>query len=196
MARECFSTAGKLLSALRNSDLKPDYRVAVLDGQTLSIGPAPSPQAFVFDFETETLKTGVGTPSSRPHTPAVRFDDRDLPQGRAQRATGRYTFTHNDVAFARSSLADLLEAVLAYLEKQKPGALEKLSAIKKRTRRIVARDKRDLFDKTHLAKDHARMITGGWWMGTNNSSAETRNWIRQACDAAGIDFVTEVSIGI
>jgi hypothetical protein len=144
------------------------------------------------------LRTSVETSPKNLIARVSQFDDRDLPAARAQRTTGHYTFTHKekDVAFARNSLADLLEAVLVYLELLAPGTLEKLSATKKRTRRIVARDKRSLYDKSHLTVNFAREISGGWWMGTNNSGSTTKTWIRQACDAAGIDVVSDVVIGI
>ncbi|OFX05593.1 MAG: hypothetical protein A3E78_05960 [Alphaproteobacteria bacterium RIFCSPHIGHO2_12_FULL_63_12] len=92
-------------------------------------------------------------------------------------------------------MPDLLEAVLLYLESVHPGTLHELSRIKPRTRRIVARRADDLFDQKHLA-DKSRRIEGGWWMGTNNSASETRNWIKRACQIAGIDPITDVTIGI
>ncbi len=193
--REYFTTVAKLRSALAADSLRPGFRVAVRNGKELAIGPAAAPQAFLFDFEFETLKAGEGTPAPGKSAARKRFDDRDLPAAKAQRTSGRYTFAHGEVAFARGSLADLLEAVLTYLEKSRPGTLSKLSMTKKRTRRIVARNKRDLFDRVHLAEKHARRIDGGWWMGTNNSAGETKAWIRRACDTAGIDFISDIVIG-
>ena len=195
MAQESYCSVKALRSALGQHDIQSDDRVTLLAQDALAIGPPHAPQTYVFDFASETLRSQPAAPSLGKTEVKARFDDRDLPPARAQRATGRYAFAHGEVEFARSSLADLLEAVLTYLERIKPGALARLSKIKKRTRRIVAREQRDLYDRAHLARDYAREISGGWWMGTNNSRDETRKWICHACDAAGIDYVTEIVIG-
>src|SRR5438876_11413595 len=70
------------------------------------------------------------------------------------------------------SLKELLSGGLRALEEARPDTLEKLSHIKPRTRRIVARDPKQLFDREHLAELHSEPLIDGWSYGTNNSAAE------------------------
>jgi hypothetical protein len=91
----------------------------------------------------------------------------------------------------------LLAEGLRAFEAAKPGTLEKLPHIKPRSRRIVSRDPKQLFDKPHLAKDYAEKLNDDWYFGTNNSAMETNTWLQRACSCAGLlwdkDFKTSLT---
>ena len=82
-------------------------------------------------------------------------------------------------------------AGLTLIEEHFPGTLEELSKTKLRSRRIVAKDRNDLFSNPKLTKKYAEKLKEGWYYGTNNSSAETRAWLERACLAAGIRYGTD-----
>jgi len=75
---------------------------------------------------------------------------------------------------AKQLLADGLKAIEAAC----PGTLEKLSHIKPRTRRIVARNPKDLFDEAHLVDEYSEQLAEGWWYGTNNSADRAKAWLQ------------------
>jgi hypothetical protein len=189
MAQHFTASLGNLRNALSSADLAPGLQVGVVNERLLSIGSPEAPRLYLYDLAQERLIKSASTASVAQSSGNRAFD---LPPGKAQRSRSSYTFAHGETEFARASLADLLEAVLLYLEMVRPGTLSKLSQEKTRTRRILSKDRNDLFDKKHLSRKYARAIAGGWWMGTNNSADQTKAWIRRACRIAGV----EPTIGI
>ena len=94
------------------------------------------------------------------------------------------------------SLKDLLSAGLHALEKVKPGTLEKLSKVKKSTKRIVAKNPSDLFDTPGLSETYSQKLMDGWSYGTNNSAQETNAWLERACEAAGVKWGKDFSTSL
>ena len=90
------------------------------------------------------------------------------------------------------SLKDLLAESLKAIEAAQAGTLEKLSHIKPRSKRIVAHDKKALFDAEHLSEEFGAKLINGWWYGTNNSAPETNTWIERACGCAGLKWGKDV----
>jgi hypothetical protein len=86
------------------------------------------------------------------------------------------------------SLKELLSRSFTAVEKKVPGTLDKLSNVRARSRRIVAREPSKLFDKEHLAKKYAERLLPGWWYGTNNSEEQVRVWLKRACELAGLKW--------
>jgi hypothetical protein len=111
---------------------------------------------------------------------------------RAARITGSYWVEINGSKTECRSLKELLVASLRLLEQKRPGTLEKLSFLKKRTKRIVSLRRESLFDKKHLSQNYSENLMDGWWVGTNNSSDETQAWIERATECAGLKRGTEV----
>lgn len=113
------------------------------------------------------------------------------------RRSGNYWLELNGHRVEHSSLKDLLSEGLRALEQTRPGTLEKLTRIKPRSKRIVARDPKHLFDRSHLAKGCSEKLIDGWWFGTNNSADETNAWLERACSCSGFiwgeDFKTSLS---
>lgn len=115
---------------------------------------------------------------------------------RLTRRSGDYWFEIKGRRFECRSLKELLSKGLLALEKNRPGTLDKLFHIKPRSRRIVARDPKDLFDQKHLVKNYSEKLTDGWWFGTNNSARETTAWLERACSCSGLKWNDDFKISL
>jgi hypothetical protein len=107
------------------------------------------------------------------------------------RRSGKYWFELKGQRCECGTLKELLSKGLPMLEQHQPGTLDRLHHIKPKTKRIVARDPRQLFDREHLAQKHAEKLNDEWWFGTNNSAPETEAWLERACECAGIGWGKE-----
>ncbi|MDE2786872.1 MAG: hypothetical protein OXL37_09445 [Chloroflexota bacterium] len=63
-----------------------------------------------------------------------------------------------------------------------------------RNRRLVARNRDDLYDKAHLRNDHSLDLENGWWLGTNLSTSYIRNHIETACQVMDIQFGSQLTL--
>ena len=61
------------------------------------------------------------------------------------------------------------------------------------TRRLVSQTRDGLYDLVHL-RDYAFYMENGWWLGTNISSSMVRKYIRTACETAGIEFGSQLTL--
>lgn len=58
-----------------------------------------------------------------------------------------------------------------------------------RSRRWVARNKSDLYQRADLVEDYSRELVPGWWVGTNYSAAhDMPKIVKTACEVMGIKF--------
>ncbi|MCY4543041.1 MAG: hypothetical protein OXB95_11740 [Rhodobacteraceae bacterium] len=62
-----------------------------------------------------------------------------------------------------------------------------------RKRKLVARERSELFKSSHLVK-YSKNLGNGWWLGTNMSSSSVRQRIETACEVAGVKFGTELKL--
>lgn len=85
---------------------------------------------------------------------------------------------------ARDGMIKALEA----LQDLDATFLEKLSAEKGRTRRIVARRPEALYPGRPDLAHHSVKICGSWHVGTNYSLRDIRRILRIACNVAGIQY--------
>ena len=92
---------------------------------------------------------------------------------------------------ARGTLADLLMR----FDSDDPKFMERLYLkTVGRTRRLVARNRADLYDKIHLADRHAIQLDNGWWLGTNLSQSSVRRHIETACSVAGVEYNVQLKL--
>jgi hypothetical protein len=98
----------------------------------------------------------------------------------------RYWFEIKGKRTECGSLKELLAEALKALERTKPGTLNNLSRMRGRSRRIVALDPSQLFDRPDLAKKYAEKLVNGWYFGTNNSAEQTNVWLQRAAECAGL----------
>jgi hypothetical protein len=174
-------SAAKLADLLRSVDPQRAMHVQVLN-ERLALGVNPLQPTHMIDFSNERVETyeaSLVPPASSGE--ALRTHGTKFP-----RRSGDYWFEIKGKRTECSSLKELLAEALKSLERAKPGTLDNLSRIRGRSRRIVARDANQLFDKPHLVKEYAEQLNNGWYYGTNNSARETCVWIQRAAECAGL----------
>jgi hypothetical protein len=181
-------SAAKLANLLRSADPRSTMHVQVL-GERVVLGTNPLQPTHMIDFSNERVV---------PYAVASRQSDEALRANGAKfsRRSGDYWFEIKGKRTECGSLKGLLAEALKGLERVKPGTLDHLSRIRGRSRRIVARDANQLFDKPHLVKEYAEKLSNGWYYGTNNSARETCVWIQRAVECAGLALGSEFLISL
>ena len=183
-------SATKLVKLLAVTNVGKNLKVWVLTPNELAFGIEPPLRMGMIDLISEEVHAN-GDLVSDAHAEAPK----PAPP-RSSRRTGHYLLEIKGRTIECSSLKEMLAEGLRALEAYKKGTLEKLAAIKFRTRRIVSRDPSRLFDKIHLKEKHAESLMEGWWYGTNNSAVETNRWLRQACALAGLTWDKDFSTSL
>jgi hypothetical protein len=171
-----------LISLIKQADPKGQMHLKVVNQERLELGADPFSSSVAIDLANETLHSlGNGTPA--PIATPVS----------AGRVTGSYWYQLDGKQFGCASVKALLLQSLAALAAADPHLMDKLSAVKKRTKRIVAKDKYDLFDSKHLADEYAVQMQNGWWVGTNNSTQEVKSWLALAASLSPkVSFSTSI----
>lgn len=184
MASVSFISTSKLTSLLAAADPQKVLRVRVLNETRLSLETDTFQQVSIIDLAEERILQGNTHIGVRAPTP------------RASRKSGKYSLVAFEETVDAYSLKDLLSAGLLALEKARPGTLERLSKVKKSTKRIVAKTPSDLFDTPGLSETYSQKLQDGWWYGTNNSAKETNAWLECACEAAGVKWGKDFSTSL
>ncbi|HVM79018.1 MAG TPA: hypothetical protein VMU06_08355 [Stellaceae bacterium] len=196
MASLSFIRASKLAELLQSADPEKKMYVRILNTTQLGVGLDPLQPMVIISLSKETIGP-TGGEDAQPTTTAAPVPDHPAFDGtKISRRSGDYWFEISGKRIQCGSLRQLLAEALKALEKKKPGTLDNLSRIRGRSRRIVARDANQLFDKAHLVKEYAERLDGGWYFGTNNSARETGVWLQRAAECAGFkpgsDFKTNL----
>jgi hypothetical protein len=186
MAVVSFVRASKLIELVQSANKGGEMYVRVVSGNRLALGNDPMNPTLSIDLSKETI-----SPFKESKAHAVPEVDASPSSVRAARRSGEYWFELHGKRHDFGSLRDLLGQALRSIEAECPGALEKLSHIRPRSKRIVAHDKKMLFDSEQLSNDYGERLMNGWWYGTNNSSQETKTWLERACTCAGLTWGTE-----
>ena len=88
------------------------------------------------------------------------------------------------------TLAELLKE----LHRRDPEFMPKYAfATRGRTRRLVAKNRDDLYNEKDLL-DFSQQLEDGWWLGTNLSNVDIKKRIRIACAVAGIRLGADLQI--
>jgi len=181
------SSISALLTALRDPGegtcvwLDPTYGLVV--------GAYPTP-AQRFDFEAERL-VSIGPEAKRsrgggsgPRAAAPSEKRRIDLSHRARRRSQPYELELDDAIYRFGSAVQLLTEGLDLLEARRPGVLEALSRVKKRTKRPVARRREDLYDSAH-PPEHSARLSSGYFVATNNKADEVLRIMRRALLESG-----------
>ncbi|WP_372619571.1 hypothetical protein [Falsiroseomonas sp.] len=152
-----------------------------------------APKIFI-DLPTETLVRATTGEEQAQYVTLTETAPTEAP--RSARRSGHFTVRVLDKQATETSLKSALQKILRLIEEVRPGTLQKLAASKGRTKRIVARNRQDLFKDPKLAAKFATPLMDGWWVGTNNSTKEVENWVRLACNHAGLEWQREVSLAV
>ncbi len=95
-----------------------------------------------------------------------------------------------------TSLTSAYQAIIAQLDSRQSDFLDCLSAKETRARRLVAKNKTDLYKNSkHLAENHAVEISKGYWLDTNLSRAQVTSNLQLACVCAKIEFGSDLKVG-
>ncbi len=62
-----------------------------------------------------------------------------------------------------------------------------------KTRNLVAKNRTDLYKKPHLL-EYSTQLENGWWLGTNLSTKQIREYIEIACNVAGAGFGSRLKL--
>ncbi len=166
--------------------------VRVLSSTRLALGKDPMQPTWTIDLSKEHI---VPYEPSRPNGAESPIENkvsiRQTSETRATRRSGDYWFELLGQRSDFPSLREMLRAALLGLEEARAGTLDKLSLIKPRSKRIVAREKRLLFSNDAQVDEYAEQLGNGWWFGTNNSAQETNAWLERACSCAGLKWGRE-----
>jgi len=179
VAQLAYVTTTELMNLIRAASGGSNFPIRILNNTELGLGPDPFKPSIIIDLSDESFRPAEDAPPMPPVTPTVR-----------SRTTGSYVVTIDGQDIGGGSLWEALGEALRRLEELKPGVLEKLSQVKGRTKRIVAKDPKDLFDKEESAVKFATRLKDGWYFGRNNSAAETNSWLMRAADLADVELKT------
>jgi len=191
MARLSFIPASKLVELVTALDVRKDMHVSVLSANRLALGGDPLQPTHMIDLSKEKVSpySSAELATIRDRTAlSAEPSQPGLNNSKMARRSGDYWFEVKGHRVECMSLKELLSRGLRSLEQNQPGTLEKLSQIKPRSRRIVAHDPKQLFDRGHLTKDYSEKLIDGWWFGTNNSANETNTWLERACSCSGLKW--------
>jgi len=203
MASISFISASKLVQLLNAGNTGNDMYVRVLCTNRLALGADPLQPTHLIDLSKEKVgPCNPGELAKIPDQPASAFPattqmpTRNASSSKITRRSGDYWFEIKERRIDCTSLKELLSEGLQTLEEERPGTLEKLSYIKPRSRRIVARDPKQLFDREHLVEQYSERLMDGWWYGTNNSALETNSWLKRGCSCSGLKWGPEFKTGL
>ena len=152
MAVVSFISSPKLISLISSADPHRNLLVEILNNTQLSLRTTGFQRVAIIDLAEEkviSVNSGVETPVSLPTSVSVP---------KASRKSGKYQLMAFGETVDTYSLKDLLSAGLLALEKTKPGTLEKLSMVKKSTKRIVAQNPAELFDTPGLSEAYGLLL--------------------------------------
>lgn len=182
--------SGRLCNLLKGADPSGLMQVCVLDDSTLLLGRDLFHPTIKIDLSKERALPYKedGSISKRP-SPVVQASE---VRSTSSRITGLYSIEVEGKKATCHSQKELLSSGLRMIEELRPGTLEKLSSAKKRTKRIVSRNRYELFDNAHLCDKYSEQLMDGWWIGTNNSKLEAIAWLDMAAKYAGVKMRTSL----
>ncbi len=176
--------------------LDPKSVMWVLSPTEIAVGAVPLHADYIIDLSTETLSQVNGAKVDAAPAAGFPTSARLKPSIDQYRKSGRYLFELHGKTEECGSLKESLKKSLIAIETDKPGMLAELTKIKPRTRRIVAKDPKDLFTDQKLVKQFAESLMPGWYFGTNNSAQETKVWLQRACEIAGLKWGKDFEVSI
>jgi hypothetical protein len=189
--------ASKLAHLLSDADVDEKMYVSVMSTDRLALGTDPMrPSVFIDLSKEEVIPYKEKSDTRDCEIVSAEMTEIRTAMRRMPRRSGSYWFELNGRRIECRSLKELLAGGLCHLEHLHPGMLDRLSAVKARSRRIVAHDPGELFEKEHLVRDHAEKLINGWWYGTNNSAQQTKIWLQRACAVSGVNWGREFKTSI
>jgi hypothetical protein len=196
MAHLSFTSTTKLAELIDAADPQRTMQVRILNANQLALGTDPLNPTKIIDLSNETVRSISSENSVEEGPTSAPAPVSRGPTTRVSRQSGKYLLDMKGQTTECRSLKELLSTGLKALEKSHPGTLDKLSQIKPRTKRIVARNADSLFDQPELVENYAEELVNGWWFGTNNSADETITWLRRGAEIAGLAWGKDFSTSL
>ena len=146
--------------------------------------------------DVESFLRGLRSSSDLPAVPEGSGPRPKRPRKPRQPQTGKRIvgFVFGAQRVESGSARRTLTHVIQMLAKDTPQFMPRLAEeTAGKRRRLVAQERNDLYDKTHLVV-HSMDLGNGWWMGTNLSNAAIRKHIETACRVAGVAFGSQLKV--
>jgi len=177
-----------IASALSDLAAKQPNQLVWVDAEgRLVIGPYPEARA-IYDFIYEAITPTVAGPDA-----SERADRREaIPEpaiidlrAEAGRLRATYDLRVGGKVFRVGSLKQALIVGLEGIEDLKPGTLTKLALETKRSKRVVATRRDDLYATPH-PESHSHKMRNEYYVATNNNESEVRDFLNKAAELAGL----------
>ena len=136
-------------------------------------------------------------PRQPPHDPKPLHPQPDPkrpsePQPTRTRIVG---FSLRDKHVETGTAIGTLAKLLTEFGREDPAFMERFSLkTVSKSRRLVAKNRAELYEKQHLVKSHATRLENGWWLGTNLSQERVRGHVATACSVAGVELNAELRL--
>ncbi|WGI21669.1 hypothetical protein [Amylibacter sp. IMCC11727] len=116
-------------------------------------------------------------------------------QKKTSRFMGTFEWELLGEQYKERSLTNAYQAIISQLDSRQSDFLDCLATKETRARRLVAKNKTDLYKKSkHLAQDHAVEIAKNYWLDTNLSRAQVTKNLQLACVCAKIEFGSDLKV--
>ncbi len=134
------------------------------------------------------------TPDDAPTTPRPPSPGGTRPPEPGNRSRIVGFILDNGAVETGAAIRTLVEVLKAF-DRRDPGFMERFAdQTAGRKRRLVARNRDDLYDRSDLVRDHSTDLENGWWLGNNISSQQVRNKVEIACQTAGVNFGSQLTL--
>lgn len=158
-------------------------------------GYKPDPDA-VASFLTNGALV-VANPQSRQVTHKESRIRKSHPSSTGQTQLTSIGFQLQGRVYRARNAREVMMKLFEELAKRDVTFLERFAARPKhgRKRRFIARTKAELYpDRPDLGESHSHQLSKGWWIGTNYSRENIEKIVRMACEVAGLNYGTDVTI--
>jgi hypothetical protein len=199
MASVTFVEANRFFSEVQKiGNLSKLFISLSADGK-IACGQNPIDSSHFFDFKQEQFvlagKAALGgaADNAQDSRQAVAV----APPIDSGRTTGLYTIEIRGRARSYKSLKQLLGETLLMLGENDGEFLERVAHEKTRSRHLIAKKPEGLFDNKFLSSDavkYAKLLPNGWWLNTNNSTPQVKNWIAVIANAANLNWNRDIRI--
>lgn len=127
-----------------------------------------------------------------------RRKGRQTSTGAGTPTPSRAGFTLGGSFYVARSARDVMQQILTMFAEKDSTFLDRFAARKHgRKRRFIARTTDELSPgRPDLGRDHSVQLVQGWWLFTNWSKRSIERIIRLACEVAGVDFGTELTVSL
>ena len=156
-------------------------------------------EEFLFYLKERLSDASPRTPddtSMAPRPPEGPRSPSASPQSKASKRSKIVGFILDNERVETGTANRTLAEVLKAFDRRDPGFMERFAAqTVGRTRRLVARNRDDLYDnRPDLVRDHSTDLENGWWVGDNISSRQVRRNLEIACKTARVNFGSQLTL--